>query len=282
MARKVEFGLSNVYIAPITEQADGTLTFGTPHHLAGAVNLTLEPAGEITSFYADNIIYYTVSGNQGYTGTLEVALLDEWFQSNIMKMIKDSNGLMVENADAMPMPFAMLYQVEDDVKATRRVLYYVTCERGSQAHATKTESVEVNTATVNITVAPLPDTHDVKAHTSDDTPAEVYNNWFQAVQLREGTYAPDTTLASLSLGQLTLDPVFAPETLTYTTTTTNATNTINAAATNPGATVSITNNDKPVANGSAITWDSGANVVKVTVTADEASSIYTVTVTKSE
>lgn len=281
MEKKVEFGLSNVHISPITEEADGSLSFGAPHHLRGAVNMTLEPAGEATSFYADNIIYYTVSGNQGYTGTLEMALLDEWFLLNIMKMSKDSNGLIVENADATPVPFAMLYQVENDVKATRRVLYYVTCERGSQTHATKTESVEVNTASINITVAPLPDSHDVKAHTTEDTPAEVYNNWFQQVQLRDGTYAPDTTLSALSLGALTLDPVFAPETLEYTATTTNATNTISATAKNPGATVTITHKDKPVVNGSAITWDEGENVVKVTVTDDDASSVYTVTVTKS-
>jgi len=281
MAKKVEFGLSNVYIALINEEADGSITYQTPHRLPGAVNLTLEPAGDSTSFYADNMIYYTVSGNQGYTGSAEFALLDEWFLRNVMHEEKDSNGLLIENADATIAPFAMLYQVENDVKAARRVLYNVTCQRAGQTHATKTESVEVNTTTLNITVAPLPDTRDIKASTTEDTPAEVYNNWFNAVKLREGAYAPDNTLSGLSLGSLTLEPTFAAETLEYAATTSNATNTIAATAKNPNATVIITNNGKTVTNGTAVTWEDGENILKVTVTDGGTSKEYTITVTKS-
>ena len=281
MAKKVEFGLSNVWVALATAQGDGTLSFGVPHHIPGAVNMTLEPTGSLTEFYADDIKYFSASGNQGYTGSLEMALFDEWFYINVMGYIKDSNGVMVENAAAIPKPFALLYQVQDDVNASRRVLYNVTCERGSQTHSTTNESIEVNTQTVNITASPLPGTLDVKAHTTEDTPSEVYEGWFEAVQLRSGSYTPVTTLESLSLGTVTLDPVFASETLSYTATTTNATNTISAVATNAGAEISITNNNTPVANNAPITWQDGSNTVKVTVTDDTASSVYTITVTKS-
>ena len=49
-----------------------------------------------------------------------------------------------------------------------------------------------------------------------------------------------------------------------------------------GSEVSITVKDKPVDNGSAITWDAGSNVVKVDVTADDGTKkTYQVTVTKN-
>ena len=103
----------------------------------------------------------------------------------------------------------------------------------------------------------------------------------QQVYVPSGEFTPDVTLKSLSLGALTLEPTFAPETTAYTATTTNATNTINAQANDPNATVSIIANDAPVSNGSAITWQEDSNTVTVTVENGGQSKVYTITVTKS-
>lgn len=90
------------------------------------------------------------------------------------------------------------------------------------------------------------------------------------------------TLASLSMGAAKLTPVFAAETDTYTATTSNDSNTINAAPSDAAAEVKITVDDKPVENGASVTWKGGSNTVKVTVTAEDGTSTktYTVTVTK--
>ena len=63
---KVKFGLSNVHIAKITEEA-GVITYGTPFAMPGAKSLTADPEGETTPFYADNIKYYIATSNQGYS-----------------------------------------------------------------------------------------------------------------------------------------------------------------------------------------------------------------------
>lgn len=99
----------------------------------------------------------------------------------------------------------------------------------------------------------------------------------------------DANLSSLTLGAATLSPAFAAATTTYTATTTNANNTINAVPENASATIEITLTNTTnadgvvVANGSSITWDAGANTVKVKVTAEDGNTTktYTVTVTKS-
>lgn len=100
------------------------------------------------------------------------------------------------------------------------------------------------------------------------------------------TPSDDATLASLKIGSLTLSPTFDPSVDTYTASTTNASNTINAVPADAGATVVITLNNAVVPNGSALTWssaNSGVNTVVVAVTAEdgETQESYTVTVTKS-
>lgn len=107
----------------------------------------------------------------------------------------------------------------------------------------------------------------------DTVPYEVY--------IKAGV-APDTTLATLTLGSLTLSPTFNKNTLSYTTTTTDATNTITATATDSvNATVVIKNGTTTVTSGSSATWVTGKNTVTITVTNDGETSVYTVEVTKS-
>lgn len=99
----------------------------------------------------------------------------------------------------------------------------------------------------------------------------------------------DATLTGLTIGNLTLNPVFASGTTSYTAATTNATNIVRAVPTHAGATVAIINKDTDgsdqaeVANGTAATWYTGSNTLTITVTAadGETTKAYTVTVTKS-
>ena len=91
---------------------------------------------------------------------------------------------------------------------------------------------------------------------------------------------PDTSLTALSLGSLTLSPTFDANTTEYTTTTTNATNSVTASAADEKAVIGITVNGATTANGSAPAWNSGENIVKVTVTNGTYSRVYTITVTK--
>lgn len=95
-------------------------------------------------------------------------------------------------------------------------------------------------------------------------------------------------LASLSLGAAKLSPAFAAATTTYTATTTNASNVINAIPADAGATIEITNTHDTdqtdsYQNGQAVVWATGSNTLTVKVTAANGTSnkSYTVTVTKS-
>ncbi len=88
------------------------------------------------------------------------------------------------------------------------------------------------------------------------------------------------TLESLVLTGLTLSPTFGSETTSYTAETTDESNVITAAATDPEATIVIKNGETSVENGAAIAWENGPNTVTVAVT-NGTTKTYTVTVTKS-
>ena len=98
------------------------------------------------------------------------------------------------------------------------------------------------------------------------------------------TFAADTANdADLeSLSGLTLSPSFDADTLTYTATTTNSSDTVIAIPANSDAKVEMKLGTTVVQNGQAITWAAGSgNVLTVTVKNGNATKVYTVTVTKN-
>lgn len=91
----------------------------------------------------------------------------------------------------------------------------------------------------------------------------------------------NATLSGLTIGSLALTPVFDGGVTQYTAETTNATNTVTATPADEKATVTIKNGAAEVQNGSAATWQTGANTLTVTVQNGTAQKVYTVIVTKS-
>ena len=104
---KVKFGLSNVYYAVATIADDGSATYATPVRLPGAVNLSLEAQGENTPFYADNIAYWTSTGNAGYEGDFELALIPDSFKKDVLGYKEDASGILYEPAGAPTVNFAL-------------------------------------------------------------------------------------------------------------------------------------------------------------------------------
>ncbi len=177
---KVKFGLKSVYAALLIEDEDGSISWDTPFAIPGAVSLSLDPEGETSPFYADDIIYYQSTSNSGYSGDLEVALIPDEFREKILKEEKGTDGVYVENANVEPAEFALMFEFNGDKKATRHVLYRCSCTRPNVSGQTVEDTKEPTTDTMTITAMPLADGR-VKAKTSPDTTDEVYNSWYTTV-----------------------------------------------------------------------------------------------------
>ena len=93
----------------------------------------------------------------------------------------------------------------------------------------------------------------------------------------------NANLADFKVGGHALTPTFTEGTLTYTLTTTDASNTVQAVVADTTAEVEITYNEKPIANGSRVNWQEGAgNIVKAKVTDGKTTKTYQITVTKNK
>ena len=102
MANKIKYGIKNVYYAVATLAANNSATYDTPVALPGAVSLTLDPEGDNSVFYADNIAYYATYANNGYSGSLELALIPDAFRKDVLGEIEDSKDVLCPHRPPPP------------------------------------------------------------------------------------------------------------------------------------------------------------------------------------
>lgn len=181
---KIKYGIKNCHYAVATIAANGSATYDTPKPLAGAVSISMDAQGDTNRFYADNIVYFTSVANNGYEGDLELAKVPDDFLIDCLGYIKDTNDVLVEDANATPVHFALIFQFEGDVNAKRSVLYNCVASRPSVTGNTKEESIEPQTETISITATTVYnatlDTDVVKASCTE-AEATQYAGWLTAV-----------------------------------------------------------------------------------------------------
>lgn len=181
MGNKVKFGLKNVHYSLISSGEDGAVTYGTPKPIPGAVSLTLDAQGGEQEFEADDVIYYASYGNTGYKGNLEVALIPDSFRKDVLGEVEDEKDhVLMEYSNAEPKPFALLYEINGDQKATRRVLYACTVSRPGEKASTAGKTKAPQTDTMSLTAVPRADGL-TRARTRDNTVDAVFNGWYEAV-----------------------------------------------------------------------------------------------------
>lgn len=186
MGNKVKYNLKNVHAAKLTTTVTEGVTsysYAAPRAIPGAVSISLDAEGESSPFYADGIVYFRSYANNGYSGDLEIALIPEWFRTEILKEALDANGVLVEKADTTEsVKFALLFEFDGDERAIRHVLYNCSASRPSIESETKEETIEPGTETLSLTADPREDGL-VKSRTGDTTDAATYAGWYQSVYL---------------------------------------------------------------------------------------------------
>ena len=161
----VEFGLENVHYAIATyDPVLKTTSYGTPVALPGGVSISLDPAGQANPFYADNTVYFNVVSNQGYTGTLVVALATDTFLTDVFGLRVDTNGALIENSAIKPKQIALGFQFEQDDTGRKTWLYWVTVNRPQKEATTIEDNIEVNTYSMAYEARPRLDDKDTMAY----------------------------------------------------------------------------------------------------------------------
>ena len=191
---KVRFGLKNVYYAVLTESTDGTNnTFASPKAVPGAVSMTLDSNSSDGTFYADNVSYYKTFANNGYSGSLEMARINDDMMKDVFGMTVNSSNPLVESTGVQPKPFALMFQIEGDQREELNVLYRVVpTSKPSIGSQTVEETVEPVTQSFDFEALPLvtgPSYQKglIKARTTDTTTTAVRTAWFTTVQITTTT-----------------------------------------------------------------------------------------------
>ena len=179
---KVKFNLKNVHYAKLNINSEGVVTYEKPVAIPGGVELSLDAKGDTEEFYADGMVYYTSTANNGYEGDLEIALVPLSFETDILKNELDDNKVSVENSNTESAEFALLFEFDGDVKSVRHVLYRCKATRPSLASKTNEDKKEVQTEKLSLKASPLSNGN-VKTKTTAATPDETYNKWYEAVYI---------------------------------------------------------------------------------------------------
>ena len=183
MGNKVKYNLKNVHAAKLTKTEDGKYTYATPQPIPGAVSISLDAEGDSSPFYADGIVYFRSTANNGYSGDLEIALIPEWFRTDILKETLDKNGVLIESSKVTEMEkFALLFEFDGDFRCIRHVLYNCTASRPSIESETKEDTIEPGTEKLSLTADPREDGL-VKSRTGDSTSEATYNDWYKQVYI---------------------------------------------------------------------------------------------------
>ena len=186
---KWHYDVKNCHYCPGERQDDGTITFGeTVKRVPGLMSMDLSAEGEVGKIRADGIDYIVFCSNNGYSGDLNFVKIDDDFKKDVLnEKVDDVTGIQYEDADADPVPFALMGEFKGDKEGIRWIFYNCTANRPNVKGENKDNQKEPDTESLNVKASPLPVTianEDVNIVRGGITPtmnAATYNAWFNQV-----------------------------------------------------------------------------------------------------
>lgn len=155
-----KIGLDNFLYGTLTEAQDGTPTYGVAKKPGKAVNCSVSISNNSASLYADNSLAESDTSFQNGTVSMELDNADIETQANLLGHSVDSEtGAMTRNVDDVA-PYVgfgriVTKMVNGVYKYKVEFLHKVKFSEPSQENATRGESVEFGTTTIEGIVSAL-------------------------------------------------------------------------------------------------------------------------------
>ena len=183
-------GLDKLYYAPITEDANGNETYGTPAVLAKAISAELSVELNEAILYADDGAAEVVKEFKSGTLSLGIDDIGAEIASALSGATMDSNGVVISGSDDGGTPVAVAFRArKSNGKYRYYWLYRVKFGIPATNLQTKGDSISFQTPTIEGTImrrnkVDFNDNHPWKAEVTegaegvDDT---VISTWYDAV-----------------------------------------------------------------------------------------------------
>lgn len=147
---KIKFGLSDVHIGEYG--VDTALTPMAP--IPGAIEITFDEELSQEPFYADNIVYYLITGQASVTGSLEMAIIPDAIKTKYLGYKTTATGALLKQVGKQDyVPFNLSFKIQKDDSEDVIVLYNVTGGAISETHRTMEGAIEPGTDVLPLTIA---------------------------------------------------------------------------------------------------------------------------------
>ncbi len=186
---KYHYDVKNCHYCTGTQNDDGSLTYADEvKAMPGLVSIEMSAEGEVTKKRADGIDYIVLSDNNGYSGKLNfIKISDEFKADCLSEKVDEKTGIQYEDADANPVPFALMGEFKGDKEGIRWIYYNCNASRPGQAGENKESQKEPDTEELSITASPLPisidgkDVNIVRGGITKSMNEVTYNAWYKQV-----------------------------------------------------------------------------------------------------
>lgn len=146
---KVYFGFSELHIGTYEVDSDNNVTLGAPYHQRGAVGFSPETDENESTFYADNIAYFSDYAGGAKSGDLEVAKFDDDFKEQFLGYVRTAGGGLAEVLNPVKPNVYIAFQLEGDAEARKIIMYNGSLGYINREYSTLEDSKEPVTETIS-------------------------------------------------------------------------------------------------------------------------------------
>jgi len=181
---EVKINVQNVHLAEITETT-GEITFGTPEHVAGAMEMGRTPQLSTGQLYGDGKITHKNSKKVAYQITANLNKLPTKWR-RYMEGVKVVTGVESGTSSDEPKPFAIGWEVEK-TGGGKELVWFLYCTAEPIQQTERQSEDNVNYSTDNVTILALEHDSLGRYYTfidseDEDVTASMVANFFKNVQ----------------------------------------------------------------------------------------------------
>lgn len=177
-------GLDKVYVSKLTIGESGATTYGTPMHLANAIDASIAPAVDTQNVYADDTVAEIISVKSNIEVSFTFADIGSEKYAMLLGKEKDANGVVIDkDSDEAPY-FALMFRSKKSNGEYRYVvLYKGKFNEIEQSFATQQGNADYQTQPLTATFVKSDAGHWSARVDSDDAgvaPSTI-DGWFESV-----------------------------------------------------------------------------------------------------